>query len=313
MNTIIKNKNKFRLSTLFIANRLFGNEIDHFKVVLQTMNKLFMALMRCIVLFACIGYSVSKACTTSEVSGTWLFSYPSLSGSQTFTVVLKNDGSILGVPTSEGSWSVNGNAFTIYDNEFCQSGRPISDIEATLNASCNSMTGLTFDLEAHSTNGVEDYCRHDGTTNTFAGRKLQNPEPYFGPWRDNRTIASCNSDCIKKIEQIRTCIGGTTCVGPTTRLVTRNCEPGQGMCPSNDYMTPIISLLLFSNEPNEACAVGGVYDCSQNCMAISTRDSWAGDGSCDNGTKQDNDLITNTLTFMNLNCPAFNSDGGDCP
>ena len=78
-----------------------------------------------------------------------------------------------------------------------------------------------------------------------------------------------------------------------------------------------ISLLLLSDDedkkiPNTSCAAGGVYDCRQNCISTSIRDSWVGDNACDDGTYSSNDLLTNELTPTYLNCPAFGNDGGDC-
>jgi hypothetical protein len=45
-----------------------------------------------------------------------------------------------------------------------------------------------------------------------------------------------------------------------------------------------------------------VYDCEKACVDEATAKSWIGDGYCDDGTYG-----------MDLRCPEFNNDGGDCP
>jgi hypothetical protein len=53
--------------------------------------------------------------------------------------------------------------------------------------------------------------------------------------------------------------------------------------------------------PGSSCGAGKVYDCVMTCVNASTAAKWIGDNACDVGG-----------WGLNLLCPAFNNDGGDC-
>ena len=246
------------------------------------MNKRLKLLLKSVIVISFFGYSVGKACTIADISGSWIFTY----SGQNFTVVLQPDGSILGVPKSELSWTVTGNKYREYENDFCRSGEPIISQDATLNAECTFMSGSNYDLydgPASNTPGDTNIvCIHDGSIPFTASKIQDHIDPYYGPWEDNRTLSSCNSDCVKRVEQTRTCIGGTHCVGPALRIVTRTCEPGEAMCPLDlPNIAPIISLLLLSHLSSDACTFNTLGDCVPTCTTLQQQEERMGDGFCD--------------------------------
>lgn len=57
--------------------------------------------------------------------------------------------------------------------------------------------------------------------------------------------------------------------------------------------------------PGVPCSTAGlVYDCDNQCVEQALAMSYIGDYDCDDGI--------NSLSGMNLNCPEFQNDGGDC-
>lgn len=77
-------------------------------------------------------------------------------------------------------------------------------------------------------------------------------------------------------------------------------DPWAGSCGPNFNKTLWDSQIPLP-VPGDTCATGQIYDCVMGCVDQATAFSWVGDGSCDDGT-----------WGMNLQCSAFNNDGGDC-
>jgi hypothetical protein len=84
---------------------------------------------------------------------------------------------------------------------------------------------------------------------------------------------------------------------------------GDGYC--DDENSPygyVLTCPEFNNDggdcgniPGTSCGEGVVYDCVGNCVDETKAQSWIGDNYCDDGT-----------WGMDLWCPAFSNDGGDC-
>jgi hypothetical protein len=58
---------------------------------------------------------------------------------------------------------------------------------------------------------------------------------------------------------------------------------------------------LIPGQPGCPCGDGMVYDCASNCVDQATTEAWNDDSVCDDGTYG-----------IDMMCPAFNYDGGDC-
>ena len=102
----------------------------------------------------------------------------------------------------------------------------------------------------------------------------------------------------------------TDCIGNVASVAQIQAWLGDGYCDDGSY-----GLVLYCAQYNwdyGDCGFGGgntgggggsyyTTDCSGNMVPLSYVQSWTGDGYCDYG--QNN---------INLNCAAFNYDGGDC-
>ncbi len=58
---------------------------------------------------------------------------------------------------------------------------------------------------------------------------------------------------------------------------------------------------LAAAEPHASCGEGKVFDCKLKCVNAQKAQSWIGDGYCDDGRYG-----------VNLLCPYFQNDKGDC-
>lgn len=82
---------------------------------------------------------------------------------------------------------------------------------------------------------------------------------------------------------------------------------GNGLCDDGTNNSVNLMCREFNHDggdcyqPGDSCGQGMVYDCEKACVDEATAKSWIGDGYCDNGTYG-----------MDLRCPEFNNDGGDC-
>ena len=63
--------------------------------------------------------------------------------------------------------------------------------------------------------------------------------------------------------------------------------------------------------PGDPCGDGMVYDCDMSCVSAPTATAYIGDGFCDDGAYGIYDEEGNVIP-VNLNCPEFNFDEGDC-
>lgn len=59
-------------------------------------------------------------------------------------------------------------------------------------------------------------------------------------------------------------------------------------------------------KPGDICGNGKVFDCKITCVSSSIAKEWQKDNYCDDGS------YSSSGVFYNLNCPAFNNDGGKC-
>jgi hypothetical protein len=113
-------------------------------------------------------------------------------------------------------------------------------------------------------------------------------------WLPLGTLAPCQEVVVQiDADQATQLSGGVIIIDPTTdpSLVFAN-DTAVFKAKDLDNPTPCIG---------DTCGSGKVYDCAGNCVNESLAQSWIGDGYCDEGTYG-----------MDLVCPEFNNDGGDC-
>ncbi len=117
------------------------------------------------------------------------------------------------------------------------------------------------------------------------------------------------------------CAGGgvqataTDCVGNTTSLAQIQAWLGDGYCDDGTYGL-VLNCPQYNYDygdcysggggalsvyPGNSCGVDGVYDCNNRCVSVGDVIGMMSNGWCESG-----------LVNVNLDCPQFNYEGGDC-
>ncbi len=148
-----------------------------------------------------------------------------------------------------------------------------------------------------ATSGVIYYDDDSGisfnTTATINGNYLEATIPY--------TSGRMNDNGINYWYVEATNASGTTRY-PTSGNLSFTVSIVPDSFPWAMFIPAILSAVNNQNSgPGVSCASGKVYDCVMKCVDSSTAQSWIEDGSCDDGTYG-----------IDLRCPAFLNDGGDC-
>ena len=92
-------------------------------------------------------------------------------------------------------------------------------------------------------------------------------------------------------------------VATTARVRVWHETPSGRICPpaTSEVLNLLRSDSVIGGTPGESCGTVDIYDCAGTCVDESIVSRWIGDGQCDDGS-----------SGIDLQCSAFNNDGGDC-
>jgi len=183
------------------------------------------------------------------------------------------------------------------DWDFCSSSYPCSAGQSDCDNNSECQSGLSCVDNVGASYGYAsnaDVCEPPPSSPSQSSSSGGNPSFSNGDWDFCSSSYPCGAgqgDCDSDSE----CQSGLSCVDNVG--ASYGFGSGVDVCESNSST----SNTGASSSPGSSCGSGQVYDCAMKCVSSSKATSWIGDGWCDNGQYG-----------MDLVCPAFNNDGGDC-